>query len=101
MTEAHKIGGCPECTLPAASPTKATLGAISAEVVRARTKFPGRRFLLAALTEEVGELAQAMLQGKPRDEVQKEAIQVACVAIRLIEEGDSSFNDITEAESKA
>jgi NTP pyrophosphatase (non-canonical NTP hydrolase) len=78
-----------------------TITALHEELIRARTKFPGTRFLLAALTEEVGELAQAMLQGKPREEIQKEAIQVACVAIRILEEGDSSFNDITPEESKA
>lgn len=72
-------------------PEDLTLDAISAEVLRARTKFPGNNHLLAALTEEVGELAQAMLQGRPRDEIEKEAIQVACVAIRLIEEGDGAF----------
>ena len=40
---------------------------------------------------EVGELAQALLQDKPRAEIVKEAIQVACVAIRVAEEGDSDF----------
>lgn len=78
-----------------------TLDAISAEVCRAREKFPGNRLLLAALTEEVGELAKAMLQDRPSDEIRREAIQVACVAIRIIEEGDSSFTNLTEAETKA
>lgn len=72
-------------------PEEITLDAISQEVVRARTKFPGNAKLLAALTEEVGELAKAMLQRRPKDEIEKEAVQVACVAIRLIEEGDSDF----------
>lgn len=77
-----------------------TLTAVNAEVMRARTKFPGNRFLLAALTEELGELAQALLQAKPRDEVQIEALQVACVALRIVEEGDATFADITADEAK-
>ena len=72
-------------------PDGLTMTAVGAEVMRARAKFPGNEHLLAALTEEVGELAQAMLQGKPRDEIEKEAIQVACVAIRIVEEGDGEF----------
>ena len=75
------------------SPRGGTVEDIAEEVVRARAKFPDNRHLLAALTEEVGELAQAILQKKPREEVQKEARQVACVAIRIIEEGDSAFDD--------
>lgn len=36
--------------------------AVAAELVRARGKFPSSNLVLAALTEEVGELAQAMLK---------------------------------------
>jgi hypothetical protein len=68
-------------------PTLATLTAIGDEVDRARRKFPGRRFLLAALLEEVGELAEAIIGGH-RDLIRREAHQVACVAIRIAEEGD-------------
>ena len=73
---------------------------IDNEVFRARQKFPGNRFLLTALMEEVGELAQAILQ---RDEVAitKEAIQVACVAVRIMEEGDPVYDTLTDAESKS
>lgn len=78
-----------------------TVKALAAELCRARAKFPGNRHMLAALTEEVGELAQALLQGKPRAEIVKEALQVACVAVRLIEEGDASFATLTEDEKKA
>ena len=73
------------------TPKAVTLGDISAEVVRARTKFPNNHKMLAALVEEVGELAKALLQRMPSAEVRKEAIQVACVAIRIIEEGDADF----------
>lgn len=72
-------------------PEELTLTAVGAEVMRARFKFPANAHLLAALMEEVGELAQAMLEGRPRDEIEKEAIQVACVAVRIVEEGDSDF----------
>ena len=47
--------------------------------------------MLAALTEEMGELVQALLQKKPKKEILAEAKQVACVAIRLMEEGDGDF----------
>lgn len=73
-------------------PCTGTFNNISNEVLRARTKFPDNEKLLAALVEEVGELAQAMLQRKSPAEICKEAVQVACVAIRLIEEGDSDFD---------
>ncbi len=77
-----------------------TLDAISDEVMRARLKFPGNRFLLAALVEEVGELAKAMLQNEGKERIEREAIQVAAVAVRILEEGDATFADITAAESK-
>lgn len=80
-------------------PTGQSLTCIDDEVFRARTKFPGNRFLLAALMEEVGELAQAMLQKKPSEEIEKEAIQVACMAIRILEEGDGTFDTLTDDES--
>lgn len=74
------------------APIPETITAIRYEVAAARAKFPDRAKLLAALTEEVGELAQALLQRKPTGSVIKEAVQVAAVAIRLIEEGDSDFD---------
>jgi NTP pyrophosphatase (non-canonical NTP hydrolase) len=78
-----------------------TLDAISREVIAARDKFPGTRHLLAALVEEVGELAKAYLQKQGDERVYNEAKQVACLAIRIMEEGDSAFNDVTDAEAKA
>ena len=76
-----------------------TVVRLEAEVRRARGKFPGNRFLLAALTEEVGELARALLQRQGEAQVQREALQVACVALRILEEGDASFADVTDAEA--
>ena len=47
---------------------------------------------MVALTEEVGELAKALLD-ESRERIRAEAIQVACVAIRIIEEGDCTIED--------
>lgn len=65
-----------------------TLREITAELIRARKKFPEQtaEVFLLALMEEVGELAQAYLQGKPAAEIYAEAAQVACVAVRVMEE---------------
>ncbi len=84
--------------LPQAA-NKLTLQAIGAEVIRARLKFPHGSRLLAALMEECGELANALLelsfnpmqQDQWHDRVQKEAIQVAAVAVRILEEGTPEF----------
>ena len=71
---------------------------IEAELNRARSKFPNNEHMLAALTEEVGELAQALLhinyepeKGKMHEDIYKEAIQVAVMAIRVATEGDSTL----------
>jgi NTP pyrophosphatase (non-canonical NTP hydrolase) len=63
--------------------------ALDQEIMRARTKFPGNRFLLAALVEEVGELAEAIAAGD-KSAIYREAIQCACVAVRIAEEGDAT-----------
>ena len=69
--------------------------AINEEIARARKKFPENRHKLAALVEEVGELAQALLDHERGDgsinDIRKEAIQVAAMAIRIYSEGDSDF----------
>jgi hypothetical protein len=80
--------------------SESTFDMVAAEVARARAKFPGNTHLTHALTEEVGELAKAQLQRRPRAEVVAEAVQVACLAIRIIEEGDADFAAITDAEAK-
>lgn len=68
---------------------------ISKEINFARKKFPGRKYMLAALVEEVGELHQAMIdhsRGKQTSsDVYAEAIQVAAMAIRIAQEGDAEF----------
>jgi ribosomal protein L21E len=78
--------------LPALKAKPETLEEISAEVKRARIKFPKNEHLLAALMEEVGEVAKAYLEGEPIENIRNEACQVAAVAVRIIEEGDSDFN---------
>lgn len=75
--------------------------ALDDELGRARRKFPGNRHLLAALMEEVGELAQAFLQRQGKPHIQKESLQVACVAMRIFAEGDPEFDTITDDEAKA
>jgi hypothetical protein len=70
------------------------------EVAFARHRFPGNALLLAALFEEGGELAKELLQRGGRERVRKEALQVACVAMRIYEEGDATFSDVTDAQAK-
>lgn len=70
-------------------PRMSTLEQLSEEVCRARGKFPDNKHLLAALMEEVGELAKDLLENKEGFRI--EAIQVACVALRIAEEGDGDF----------
>jgi hypothetical protein len=77
-----------------------TLGAIAAEVARGRAKFPAGRMLLPALVEEVGELAKALLQKRPRAESRKEAMQVAAVAMRIMEDGCSEFDNLPDEAAK-
>lgn len=66
------------------------LGDICAELIRARRKFPGKNVTLAALVEEVGELAKATFE-ESADRVRKEAVQVAVMAMRMILDGDHCY----------
>jgi NTP pyrophosphatase (non-canonical NTP hydrolase) len=72
------------------------------ELWRARTKFPEPIFSMCALTEEVGELAKALLKlcagkGTAKD-VWDEAVQVAAMAQRVAVEGDLSMQRISYRE---
>ncbi len=73
---------------------------VAAEVNRARALFPSSNLVMAALTEEVGELAQALLKvaaGKwDKSRIVEEAIQVAAMACRVAVEGDPSFTSYKE-----
>ena len=68
------------------------LRAIRAELLRARDLFPGKNVTFAALVEEVGELAKATFE-EPRARVRKEAVQVAVMAMRMVLDGDHTFDD--------
>lgn len=68
------------------------------ELNRARSKFPDNVDILPALTEEVGELNQALIQhkhephkNKTHEHIFQEAIQTAVMAIRVASEGDPNF----------
>ncbi len=64
--------------------------AIRAEIARARILHPGNCHLFLALVEEVGEIAEAIQRGDIAH-ARQEAVQVACLAVRLIEEKDASW----------
>lgn len=72
-------------------PKQQTLDDVAVEILRARIKHPGNAHLLAALMEEVGELAKAYLEKEEFPRIYSEAKQVACVAMRIMEESDSDF----------
>lgn len=65
---------------------------VLAELVRARTKFPGDNVTTLALMEEVGELATATFE-ESAIRVRKEAVQVACMAMRVVLDGDATLVD--------
>lgn len=69
--------------------------AIFAELQEARRKHPVPKHMLAALTEETGEVANALIEHelgtKPATDVFKEAVQVAVCALRIAVEGDTEF----------
>lgn len=72
--------------------------AIHKELPKARELFPDTEDTMHALTEEVGELAKALIQQKHEphkgvgcQDIFQEAIQVAVMAIRVAAEGDRNF----------
>lgn len=93
MREGKKVASVGVSRRPWYRPVKDTFDEIAAELNRARAKFPTNEHKFAALVEEVGELSQALLQGKPDADIRAEAIQVACMAIRVADEGCSTFPD--------
>lgn len=79
------------------SPDGIVIKLIIGELAAARAKFPDNLHQLAALTEEVGELAQAMIQHdvdgtQTTQQVLREAVQVAAMAIRVATEGDQNYS---------
>lgn len=81
----------PTVTVRQVTPEQRLAVEILAELTRARTKFPGENVTFAALVEEVGELATATFS-ESRDRVRKEAVQVAVMAIRMVLDGDCTFD---------
>lgn len=75
---------------------------VEIELRNARAKFPSSVLSMAALTEEVGELAQALLKWRAGklswDAVVGEAIQVSAMAQRVAVEGDVSFENAEYSE---
>lgn len=75
--------------------TAVMLNDIVEELERAREKFPENNHKLTAFNEEVGELNKAILQHQygnvTAEQVYKEAVQTAAMAIRVGVEGDSTF----------
>ena len=69
------------------------------ETARARELFPSSEGIFAALAEEVGELAQALLD-KPWDQVVEEAMQVAAMAARVALEGDPTLSEVRERRAR-
>ena len=69
---------------------------LSDELVHARTKFPANQFLMSALAEEVGELAEAYVYEPNSAAMRKEALQVACVAMRIATEGCDTAGESQE-----
>lgn len=61
------------------------------ELARARAKFPGKNVTFAAFVEEVGEVATALFE-ESRAELRKEAVQAAVMALRIVLDGDHTFD---------
>lgn len=68
---------------------------IQKELKRAREKFPGKNVTFAAMVEEVGELATALFE-ENKDRVRQEAVQVAVMAMRVVLDGDHTFDNWRE-----
>jgi NTP pyrophosphatase (non-canonical NTP hydrolase) len=83
--------------------TRVFITEVVSEIAEAREKFPKPDHLFPALIEEVGELAQALMEvqrggidkrtGKPftNADVFNEAVQVAAMAARIAAEGDPLY----------
>jgi len=81
----------PAMIRPDQTPERVLLEKIAAELIRARAKFPGKNVTFAELVEEVGELATAPFE-ESAERVEKEAVQVAVMAMRMILDGDHCFD---------
>ncbi len=71
---------------------KTTLLSINSALALARAKNPQRRGAFVSLVKWTGGLAWALTKGEP-DQIRMRAAIVAALAIRIFEEGDSSFDE--------
>lgn len=69
------------------------IGNVEQQLLFAKKKFPDSFGCMCALTEEVGELAKALMD-EPSNNVYKEAVQVATMAMRVALEGDYSLDSV-------
>jgi len=67
------------------------LSEVGDQVRRERQLFPGNRHHLSTLVMELGELAEALMKSDQPAVVREEAVRVACIALRIAAEGDTSF----------
>ena len=78
------------------------LNDVANEVHRAQKLFPMREHGLAALFEEVGEAAQALIDHNRGDQsaedVYTELVQSAAMCVRMAVEGDPEFNYVNPHE---
>jgi hypothetical protein len=69
---------------------------VTAEIAKARAKWPNNTDTLAALTEEVGELTQAIFHHEQgivsAAQVWREAVYVAAMALRVATEGNAEMS---------
>ena len=77
---------------------------VQKEIMKAVKKFPQPNPTIAAMAEESGELAKAMLhirEGKSNDwwDVYGEAVQLAAMACRCALEGDTTVNAVPTEEN--
>lgn len=73
-----------------------TIRIMLSELESARKEFPDNQHLLCTLMERIGKLAQAIMehdrgQGTTTQQVYREAIQAASIAIRVAVDGDQNF----------
>ena len=78
------------------SPDGVVMSLIMGELTAERADSPDTTHLLATLSKSMGELSQSMVehdraQGTSAQEVLRDAVQVATMAIRIATEGDENF----------
>ena len=71
------------------------LGEVLSELKYARAKFPNPDGNFAAFIEEVGELGKAIIE-EPKRNVKAEAIQCVVMAMRIVLDGDPTYDKLRE-----